>query len=459
MKIIIIGAGKVGFTLAEHLSQENHDVTIIDKRETAIRHASDSLDVMCLKGSGASPGVLKQAGVAGADLVLSATSLDEVNMLCSLVAKQLGAKYTIARVRDVEYTADLSDFQRDLDIDMVINPEYSTAIEISHLLRFPAATNIDTFFRGKAELLGMTVREGDFIIGSPLADLSRRLQNLPFLFCGAERDGKVIIPKGSFTAQAGDKLYLIGTPNGIERYFLMLKRQLTKVQSVFIVGGSRIAHYLAHMLQGMHMSVTIVDNQEARCRLLSETLPQALILHGDGTDQELLATEHFSRNDAFISLTGRDEDNLLISLYAKQQGLKKVIAKCSRDTYVSIVRSAGLESIVSPKMVAVGRILQMVRSYENKAGGIMLSLYRFADDRAEAAEFEVSASAMHLGKPLKDLPLRPRVLIAAIFHEGEVIIPNGNHVIREGDRVIVVSYNQSIEDFNDIYELHMLSKG
>lgn len=452
MKIIIVGAGKVGFTLAEHLSLEQHDVTIIDRNEAAIRHASEALDVMCIKGSGASPATMKAAGAEHADFVLSATSLDEVNMLCSLVAKQLGAKYTIARIRDVDYTADLSAFQRDLNIDMVINPEYSTAIEISHLLRFPPAANIDTFLRGRVELLSTTVQEGDFIIGRSLAELSRKLQPLPFLFCAAQRSGEVIIPNGSFVPEVGDQLHVIGSPPGLHQYFRMLGRYVPKVHSVFIVGGSRIAHYLSNMLDHMHMQVTIVENQEARCEFLSEMLSNALILHGDGTDQELLATEHFKNHDAFIALTGRDEDNLLISLYAKQQGLKKVIAKCNRDNYNSIAHSAGLESILSPKMITVGRILRVVRGFENTEGSIMISLYRFADNQVEAAEFEITSDTLYLGVPLKDLPLKTGVLIAAILHRSKVTIPTGNDTIYPGDRVIIVSRNQVIQEYNDIYE-------
>lgn len=453
MKIIIIGAGKVGFTLAEHLSLEQHDVTIIDKNEAAIRHASDALDVMCIKGSGASPATLKAAGAEHADFVLAATSLDEVNMLCSLVAKQLGAKYTIARIRDVDYTSDLSAFQRDMDIDMVINPEYSTAIEISHLLRFPPAANIDTFLRGRVELLSTTVQEGDFIIGRSLSDLSRKLQPLPFLFCAAERNGEVSIPNGSFVPQEGDRLHVIGSPTGLHQYFRMLGRYVPKVHSVFIVGGSRIAHYLANMLDHMHMNVTIVENQEARCQFLSEMLPNALILNGDGTDQEVLNTEHFKTHDAFIALTGRDEDNLLISLYAQQQGLKKVIAKSNRENYTNIAHSAGLESILSPKMITVGRILRVVRGFENTKGSIMVALYRFADNAVEAAEFELGKETLFLGAPLKDIPLKPGVLIAAILHRDKVTIPTGSDTIYSGDRVIIVTRNQVIHEFNDIFDV------
>lgn len=452
MKILIVGAGKVGFTLAQHLCVEQHDVIVIDRDDDALRRASETLDVMCFRGTGASPATLKAAGVSNADLVVATTSLDEVNMLCSLTAKRLGAKYTIVRIRDVEYTADLASFQKDLGIDMVINPEYSTAMEISHLLRFPAAANIDTFFRGRVELLGTVVQEGDFIVGKPLSDLSNKIQNLPFLFCAAERQGEVIIPNGSFVPQKGDRLYIVGEPMGIYEYFRLLGRYMPKVNSVFIVGGSRIAHYLASTLEHMRMKVTLVDLKESRCRALSEQLPRALILCGDGTDQELLASEHFANNDAFIALTGRDEDNLIVSLYAQQQGLKKVIAKCSRENYGNIVRSAGLDSIVSPKEITADRILQVVRGLDNKKGSEMTALYRIADNKAEAVEFVANQTTLHLNTPLMDLPLKQGFLIAALLHRGQVIIPSGSTAITAGDRVIIISRGKIIRDINDIFD-------
>lgn len=452
MKILIVGAGKVGFTLAEHLCTEQHDVIVIDKDDEALRRASETLDVMCFRGTGASPATLKAAGVSTADLVVATTSLDEVNMLCSLTAKKLGAKYTIVRIRDVEYTADLASFQKDLGIDMVINPEYSTAMEISHLLRFPAAANIDTFFRGRVELLGTVVQEGDFIAGKPLSTLSSKVQNLPILFCAAERKGTVTIPNGSFVPERGDRLYIVGEPTGINEYFRLLGRYVPKVTSVFIVGGSRIAHYLASTLEHMKIKVTLVDLKQSRCRVLSEQLPRALVLCGDGTDQELLASEHFTNNDAFIALTGRDEDNLIVSLYAQQQGLKKVIAKCSRENYGDIVRSAGLDSIVSPKEITANRILQVVRGLGNKKGSEMTALFRIADNKAEAVEFVANEYTLHLDTPLMNLPLKQGFLIAALLHQGKVIIPSGSTSISMGDRVIIISRGQGIRDINDIFD-------
>ena len=451
MKILIIGAGKVGSALARRLSCEKHDVTIIDSSKEALRRAADTLDVMCVKGTGASPAVLKAAGAASCDMVLSTTNRDEINLLCSLAAKRLGAKYTVARVRDAAFSADIASLQRDLDIDAIINPEYAAALEISKLLRYPGVANIDAFFRGRVELLEFVVQEGDSILGHSLADFSGKTGKLSFLFCGAEREGIFLVPDGSFIPRKGDRLYVAGEPAGIDKFFRILGRHRPKIHSVFIVGGSRIAHYLASMLEHMEMKVTLVEISEACCRTLSERLPNTLILHGDGTDQELLSSEHFMRSDAFIALTGRDEDNLMTSLYARQQGIHTVIAKCSRGNYSGIIRSAGLGSVVSPPIITANRILQVVRGFENKKGSVMTAFYRIADDKAEAAEFTVNSTARHLGVPLKNLPLKKDILIAAILHEGKVVIPGGTGVIFRGDQVIVISRGHGILDFNDIY--------
>ena len=244
MKIIIVGDGKVGFTLAEHLSQEEHDITVIDTNDAALRHASEALDVMCVKGNGASISALRESGVDAADVLIAATSMDEVNMVCCLTAKRLGAKYTIARVRNVEYAMELSLLKEALGIDLVINPENAAAAEIARLLRFPPAANLETFCRGRVELIGFRVREEDFLVGHPLSAQSGQLQSLPMLFCAAERaEGDVVIPDGSFVPQVGDRLYLIGQPTGLTAFFRLLGRHNPRCRNVFLVGGGRIAQH------------------------------------------------------------------------------------------------------------------------------------------------------------------------------------------------------------------------
>lgn len=452
MKIIIVGDGKVGFTLAEHLSREEHDVTIIDTSDNALQKASDTLDVMCIKGNGASLTALKEAGADTADLLIAVTNLDEVNMVCCLTGKRLGAKYTIARVRNFEYTAAQGMLKMGMGIDLLINPENDTAVEISRILRFPSAANIETFYRGRVELMSFRAREEDFFIGQPLSALSRKVRDLPILFCAAERNEEVLIPDGSFVPQVGDKLYLIGAPLGLHGFFELMGRYAPKIRNVFVVGGGRITFYLAALMERMNMKVTIVERKEERCRQLSELLPHTLVINGDGTDQELLESENMAANDAFVALTDRDEDNLIISLYALQKGLKKVVAKCNRQNYTGIVQHLGLDSVISPKLITAGHILQVVRGMQNSKGSVMNALYRIAEGGAEAAEFAVNGTTRHLHTLLKDLRLKRGVLIAVIIHQGQVIIPVGSSVISSGDTVIIISRGMGILDVNDIYD-------
>ena len=292
LKVVIVGNGKVGFSLAEQLVKEKYDVTIVDMREDSLRRASDALDIMSIRGNGVSAATLADAGAAEADLLVAATNSDEVNMVCCLTAKHMGAKFTIARIRNPEYSMGLNDLKKDLGIDMIINPENATAIEISRLLRFPSAANIETFCRGRVELMGFRIQEGDFMAGKPLYDLSDQVKRLSLLFCAVDREGEVTIPNGSFVPQVGDKLYLVGRPASLDQFFRLLGRYTPKVKDVFIAGGGKVSLYLAAILEKMRMRVKIVEISEERCRHISETFPHTTVICGDGTDQELLESGH-----------------------------------------------------------------------------------------------------------------------------------------------------------------------
>lgn len=451
MKIVIVGNGKVGFSLAEQLAREEHDITVVDVREDSLRRASDMLDIMAVRGNGVSAATLREAGADTADILVAATNSDEVNMVCCLTAKNQGTKYTIARIRTPEYTTSLAELRRNLKIDMVINPENATAVEISRLLRFPSAANIETFCRGRVELVGFRLQEEDFLVGKPIHTLSTQIKKLSLLFCAVERDDNVIIPNGSFVPRAGDKLYMVGRPVSLDQFFRVLGRYAPKVRSVFIVGGGKISLYLAQILDKMGMNLKIVEQNEARCRLISEQLPRAMVLCGDGTDQELLDSERLTASDAFVALTDRDEDNLIISLYASQKGLSKVVTKSNRQNYNGIARSIGLDSILSPKQITASHILQVVRGMQNSQGSVMNALYRIADGAAEAMEFTVSTSTRHLGVPLKELKLVPGILIAVIVRGQEIIIPEGSSSLQANDNVIIISRGNGILDLNDIY--------
>lgn len=451
MKIIIVGSGKVGFSLAEQLSREKHDVVVVDAREGALRRASDSLDIMAVQGNGVSAATLREAGADSADLLVAATNSDEINMVCCVTAKNLGTKYTIARIRNPEYTGSLSELRRNLKIDMVINPEQTTAVEISRLLRFPSAANIETFCRGRVELMGFRLQEGDFLVGKPLHALPVQVKKLSMLFCAVEREGEVVIPNGMFVPNVGDKMYMVGQPDSLDQFFRILGRYAPKINQVFLVGGGKISIYLAQILDQLGMKLKIVEQDEVRCRLISERFPRAMVICGDGTDQDILESENMSACNAFVALTNRDEDNLILSLYAMQQGLQKVVTKCSRENYAGIARAIGLDSVVSPKFITASYILRLVRGMQNSQGSVMNSLHRIAGGAAEAMDFTVSSSTRYLGIPLKELRLRPGILIAVIVRGQEIIIPEGSSCLRANDNVIIISRGIGILDLNDIY--------
>lgn len=459
MTIIIAGGGKVGATLAEHLADEGHSVTIVDVSGETLDRLSNQLDVMCLKGNCVSRDTLLEAGARESDVLIAATGSDEINLLCCHSAHNIGVPHTVARVRGTEYVNGLDTLKNDLGITMLINPELTAATEISRLLRFPSAANIDSFARGRVELISFTVQEGDFLAGRALMSLSSKIQGLPMLLCAVERGDEVFIPNGASVLAAGDRVSVAGTPNGIHQFFKLLGRQTHRIRSVFVIGGGRIAVYLLRQLERLGMSCKIVERSEERCRELAEEFPRVLVIHGDGTDPELLTEERMASSDAFIALTDRDEDNLIISLYAHQGGVSKVVAKSSRQNYTAIARSAGVESVVSPKLATAGLILRFIRGLQNSKGTVMTALYRIAGGRAEAMEFLVSPATRNLNVPLKELKLRQGILIAVIVRGGKVIIPQGSTCLELGDDVIVVARDSGILDLNDIYEGGALGAG
>ena len=449
MKIIIIGNGKVGYTLAEQLSMANHDLTIIDQHMTALQRADSTLDVMCTSGNGASIRTLMEAGARQADLVIAVTNYDEVNIVCCLLAKKLGAKHTIARIRDPEYSADAPLLKQEIGLDMIINPEQAAAMEISRIFRYPSATGVDTFARGQVEMVGFVIEKDDEIVGIPLYEFNRLHPNRT-LMCAVQREQTVIIPDGSFVPQAEDTAYMIGNPLELQRCFSQMGRPMTHVKNVAILGGSRIATYLTWELAKSDMHVRIIEKDLNKCEHLSEFLPNALIIHGDGTDNDVLEGENIFKADAFVSLTDRDEDNLLMALNAIHAGVPNVAAKMTRPNYIELAKDVGLDSIISPKDLTANIISSYVRSFSNSEGSAVERLYKLLDNQMEAVEFTATAATRFLNIALKDLKLKKGLLIAAIVRGDNAIIPNGNDMILEGDRVIVVARSLFLDDLNDI---------
>ena len=450
MRIIIVGDGKVGYTLAEQLSRENHDVVIIDKDDDALKKASEALDVMCVKGNGASGVILQEAGVEKTDLLIAATSGDEMNMLCCLTAKKLGAKHTAARIRDPEYARDITMIKRELGIDLVINPEQATAGEISRLLRFTAASNVEHFSRGRVELISITIGEKDPLSETKLSALKKRLPD-SILFAAVERGEDILIPHGETEFIHGDKVYVIGEPSGLSVFCKQQGIQTIRVKNLMIIGGGRIGRYLALYMLRFGVSVKIIEQDKKICEELTEELDDVIVICGDGTDQEVLESEDLAAMDAFVSLTGRDEDNLMVALYAHKCGVPKVIAKSTRQNYTSLVRGMGLSSVVSPKHITAGNIVRFVRGMENTRDSRLDAMYRIINGKADIMEFTVGKSVPKLGHMLKTLSINNKVLIAAIIRDGRVIIPDGSSHLAEGDSVILISKDMALTNLDELF--------
>ncbi|NLT98105.1 MAG: Trk system potassium transporter TrkA, partial [Christensenellaceae bacterium] len=357
MKIIIVGDGKVGFALSESLSKEGHDITIIDNRTDVLKKSVESLDVIAIRGNGASSAVQKQAGVADADLLIAATSMDEVNMICCLVAKKLGARHTIARIRNPEYNEQLKMMQQEMGLSMVVNPELAAATEIARLISFPSALNIGTFAKGKVSMIEFKVSEDSPLVNRPLPTLQGHFASR-IIISAVTRGAELFIPKGNFVIEAGDNVYITGTPRNIIGFLHSLGTNDKKIKSVFIVGGGLITFYLARLLVDSGISVTIIEKNPERCNMLCEKIPEALVICGDGTDKDLLDAEGLAYTGAMIALTDMDEENLIISMYAAYRGVQRVITKINRLEYASVIRQAGIDRVISPKYIAANEIVR-----------------------------------------------------------------------------------------------------
>lgn len=451
MKIIIVGIGKVGYTLAKYLSAEENDVAVIDKSQEAIDRAGDSLDILCVRGSGLSTSALLEAGVRETDLIIATTPGDEINMLCCLTAKRLGAKNTVARIRDPEYAREVSVLKRELGLNMIINPELEAANEIGRVLRFPTAINVETFAARKVELVAFRVKKGDKIVGRNLAGIMSEIK-LPVLFCTAVRGEKVIIPDGNFIPAEEDLMYIAGKPSAITEFFKYEGKYQKQVKTAVIVGGGRIAYYLGLGMSRLGMKIKIIEQNKKRCQELDELLPECTIIHGDGTDAQVLEEEQVESAGAVVTLTGRDEQNLLTALYASRLQVPKVIAKINRGNYEGIIKEMGVDSVISPKNVTSAQIIRYVRALRNTIGSNVETLHKIADGRAEALEFIARKGSRNLDVPFKDIRFKKHFLVASIVRKGEIIIPTGNDCIKVDDNVIVITRSSNVNDLNDIFE-------
>lgn len=454
MKVVIVGNGKVGSNLASLLVKEGHDVTVVDNRAASLRHTEETQDVMCIEGNGATAEVQREADVPKAGLLIATTSSDETNMLCCLIAKRLGVPRAVSRVRDPEYFGQIDLIREDLGLSLVINPELAAADEILRVLLFSSAAKLEVFAKGRVELVEHKLTPDSGLCGVRLADVYQQIK-LKVLICAVQRGADVYIPDGNFLLQAGDRIHLAASHRDLERFFRFSGLWKEKIKTVMIVGGGRICYYLARRLLNLGLRVKIIEADHERCEELAELLDKARIIHGDGTDQDLLMEEGLADVDAFVALTGIDELNSIIALYAKQNTDAKIIAKVSRESYIDLTSQLGLDSVISPKYLTMNSILSYIRSLHNASdsGSDIESLYHLVSDQVEAIEFRVTDRIPGLvGIPLKEVQLQKNILICAIIRKRAVLIPGGDDAIELGDSVVVVSKDHHFSEIRDILD-------
>lgn len=450
MNIIIVGLGKIGTTMTKQLVAEGHDVTVIDIKHETVVSTVDAYDVMGICGNGASREILEEAGAAKAKLIIAATPSDELNILSCLMAKRMGTENTIARVRNPDYATQNQFLRDELGINMIVNPEFETANEISRIIRFPSAAHLDSFARGKIEIASIRIHSDNPLCGLPIYDL-RKKSRAKVLICAIQRDDEVFIPSGDFVIKCDDVISITGSRSELTSFMRQCGVYKHKVNNVMIIGGGRIGYYLAKLLSDTGRSIKLIEQNEEKCYSLCDSLPDVTVIHGDGTEQEILDEQHIENQDALVALTGIDEENIILSMYAESKGVTKVITKINRHSH-SILNDIGLETIVSPQLVASNLVTRYVRALHNSADNSQIqTLHKLVNGKVEAAEFIVPENAGYLDVPFKDLNLLPNLLIVCIMRKGKIIFPGGNDVMKAGDSVIVVTANRILEDLHDIF--------
>ena len=454
LNIIIVGTGKVGSTLAGKLTDEGCDVTVIDKNREVVDKLSDMYDIMGVVGNGSSYQTLIEAGIENADLIIAVTESDELNLLTCTLAKKVGDCASVARVRNPDYGDELGYLSDKLGISIIINPELEAANEIVRLLHFPSAISVNSFSKGNAEIIKFRIPENSPLDGMVLSDLQKD-KSADLLVCTVERGEELTIPNGSFRLRAGDIAAFVATPASALTFFKKMKMDVHKVTSVIIVGGGKTSFYLASKLAKSGMSVKIIEKDPARCEELSLLLPDdVIIVNGDGTDETLLTQENLDRAGAFIPLTGIDEENVILSLYAmKASPGIKAITKVNHINFSSVINELALGSVVYPRRMTAEKIIKYVRAKKNSLeNNDIETLYHLSQDRVEAIEFNVREGLKHINIPLKDMKLKKNLLIACIYRDGKVFVPGGGDIFSPGDSVIIVTTHKGLGSIEDIFE-------
>ena len=457
MKIIIVGCGKVGRTLAEELNKEDNEVTVIDRRYSVVEEISNKFDVMGVAGNGASYKTQMEAGIEKADILIAVTGSDELNLLCCLIAKRAGNCQTIARVRNPEYSAEIGFVKEALGLAMTINPEYAAAQEIARVLRFPSAIKIDTFAKGRVEMLKFKVPGESRLNGMLVMSIAPKL-GADILVCAVEREGEIFIPKGDFRIQEKDVVSIIAGPKKAGDFFKKIGIETHQVKDTMIVGGGDTAYYLAKLLLPMGIDVKLIEQQEGRCNTLSELLPKAQIIHADGSEQIVLIEEGVGQAEAFVALTNIDEENVMLSLFARSQTKGKIATKINRMDFDRVIKELDLDTIVYPKKITAQYILQFVRAMKNSIGCNVETMYRILDEKAEALEFVVKENSELPGIPLEELRIKENTIVACIIRGRNIIIPRGKDEMQVGDSVVIVTTTLGLKDIRDVISVKS-SKG
>lgn len=450
MQIIIIGCGKVGYTLVEQLNSEDHNIVVIDTKEEKVRTVTEELDVMGIVGNGASYQTLLEAGIQDTDLLIAVTDSDEQNLLCCVIAKKAGNCKTIARVRNPIYYDEVEFLRKELGLAMIINPELTSAFEIARIFRFPSAVKIDTFSKGRIEMIHFRVTGECKLKDYPLINIRTTLK-CDVLVCTVIRGDQVIIPRGDFVFRENDMVAIVASPGNSSIFFKKIGINIGRVHAVMIVGGGTVAYYLAKRLLAAGIDTKIIENDFARCEQLSELLPEATIIHGNGIDQNLLMQEGLAQMQGFAALTGLDEENILLSLFAKRTSRAKVVTKINRITFNTVLEDLKLDSITYPRLLTAESIIKYARSMNASLHSNVENLYKLHEGRTEALEFYIKENNNRITEiPLVDMPIKKNILICSIFRNGNVIIPGGRDVLKVGDSVVVVLTDERIHDITDI---------
>lgn len=451
MNIIVVGLGKVGEKLVERLSrEENHNITVVDIKRDVLQDTVNAYDVMGVFGSGASVDVLSEAGIEDTDIFIAATASDELNLFACLLARKLSENCsTIARVRNPEYNKELHLFKEDLGLAMIINPEHTAANEIARALRFPSAVQIDTFAKGRVEILKFKIQSGSPLANLKIADMKNKLSS-DVLVCGVERGDDAFIPGGDFVMEEGDFVSIVATIKNAAAFIKKIGIKTNKVKDTIIVGGGATAVYLAKNLIKSGIEVKIIEQNQARCELLCDLVPKATIINGDGTENRLLLEEGIENAESFVSLTNIDEENVMLSLYAKTKTDGKIVTKINRIAYDEVIRNLGLDTIIYPKNLAAEYIVRFVRAKNNSIGSNIETMHYVLDGKAEALEFRIVENSPISNQAIETLELKNDIIIACISRGGRIITPRGKDVILPGDRVIVVTTHKGFKDISDI---------